>query len=321
MEIEILNETMLHAWCQKIAMPAGAVDELAQVAGLIRDDSKLLALFTAFHKQTAVQGDWHTSWDPLPFDPHVTQKLGKQDVLFYLLAYLAALPYTEQSYREMGIGMDIFCATMADISHYVQQAQDIQGYWTFDHFMWIWRHLTCRLFRLGRLQYMLVNYNDHASAYRSKSTGEVVMLCGADIPLRADGFALGAGKKSDQPNQAAEDPAWVTTFQETPDGWSGNPISPYGYAQDSIIYLSREDWEPILQPGDTVIDLHIPRGHDLTREDLRASLRLAFDFFNTHTAKDWPAQPFKACYCHTWFFTPQLQNSLATYQQYCSLPA
>jgi hypothetical protein len=42
-------------------------------------------------------------------------------------------------------------------------------------------------------------------------------------------------------------------------------------------------------------------------EDCAESLRQAFQFFARH----FPERPFQACYCHTWFFSPQLQQILS----------
>ncbi len=61
-----------------------------------------------------------------------------------------------------------------------------------------------------------------------------------------------------------------------------------------------------MQKGDTVLDMHIARGASFTPAECQDSLRCAFDFF----ARYEPGRPFKAGYCHTWFFSPQLQQIL-----------
>ncbi|MEI8256215.1 MAG: hypothetical protein WCJ30_11145, partial [Deltaproteobacteria bacterium] len=72
------------------------------------------------------------------------------------------------------------------------------------------------------------------------------------------------------------------------------------------IFLPADAWEVVLQRGDTVLDLHIPRKDPFTVAACRDSLVWACDFFKTY----FPERPFKATYCHTWFFTPQLQRLL-----------
>ncbi len=315
MDIEILHEDRLRHWCGRIGMPTGAVDALIMLIAEVQADPQLLALFERQHQKTAVRGEWHTDWSSLPFDALVIEKFGQRASLFYVLIYLAALPYTWQEYQRLGISAEVFDATLHDIAFYVAEASDVHGYWRFDQFMWVWRHLTTRLFRLGRLQYMLTPYEGHATAYRHKQTGQVVMLCGDGIPLRTDGAAMGAGIRPDQPAiEPPPAPAWVSHFKENAENWVGNSTSPYGYAQNMLVSLSKTDWDCILTAGDTVIDMHIPRGQDLKTEDLRASLRMGLDFFEQHCAlhppESWPQPPFRAFFCHTWFFTPQLQSIL-----------
>ena len=47
-----------------------------------------------------------------------------------------------------------------------------------------------------------------------------------------------------------------------------------------------------------------PRNDRFSMEDCQELLRQAFQFF----ARYYPERPFKACFCHTWFFSPQLQQ-------------
>jgi hypothetical protein len=72
------------------------------------------------------------------------------------------------------------------------------------------------------------------------------------------------------------------------------------------VFLLADEWQMILKQGDTVLDLHIPRGKTLTADECRDSFRQAEAFF----AHYFPDQPISASFCHTWFFTPQLQTLL-----------
>ncbi|MBE0695519.1 MAG: hypothetical protein IH586_01210, partial [Anaerolineaceae bacterium] len=69
-------------------------------------------------------------------------------------------------------------------------------------------------------------------------------------------------------------------------------------------FFSRSDWDLALKKGDTVLDMHIPRADRFRMEDCQDSLRQAYQFFSRY----YPERPFKACFCHTWFFSPQLQQ-------------
>ena len=311
MDIELLDDVQLRAWGRRLDLPQAAVDALAAVAQVVREDEGLRSIFTDFHRQTAVEGRWHREWTPLPFDERVQAALSERSSLFYLLAYLAALPYAEREYRRRGIGMDIFQATMSDLRIWFCHEFDLSGKWTFRQFSWVWRHLSCELFRLGRLQYMLKPFDGSVSAYRSRATGEIRLLAGPEMLLRPDGYALGAGRSQSrdpfyQERDQPVEEVWSPAFESRPEGWWGHLVSPYGCVLKDPLLLPRAEWDLVLQQGDTVLDMHIPRIDPFTLEDCRDSLRQAVEFFGQQA----PERPFTAGYCHTWFFTPQLQHIL-----------
>ena len=62
----------------------------------------------------------------------------------------------------------------------------------------------------------------------------------------------------------------------------------------------------MLQPGDTILDLHIPRADVLNAETCGASYAQALEFF----ARVLPDRSPKALFCHTWIFSPQLLKFL-----------
>jgi len=311
MDIEILNEDRLHYWSKRAGVAPQAAAELAGIARQVKDDSTLLPIFASFHEATALRGEWRRQWSPLPFDPTVQSVFGERTSLFYVLAYMAALPYAEKEYLRRGIGAEVFDATMSDFGLWLFYIYERTGRWGFDRFMWIWLHLTGELFRLGRLQYVLTNFEFGVAAFRHKNTRRVLLLADPEVKLRADGCALGAGRvhlDDDQPVEAEPPSAetWQATFTESADGWCGNPVVPYGNVLKPQLFLPRPEWECLLRRGDPVLDVHIPRYAPFTVEACRDSLRQACDFFPAQ----YPQRLFKATFCHTWFFTPQLQQIL-----------
>ena len=305
MDIEIFNEERLRYWCRRADIPSEGAEALAEVMRDVCADADLLRIFHDLHAQTTLRGEWYHDDGPLPMDPLVVEKLDSSDrpersSLFYLLGYLAAMPYAEQEYLRRGISLDLFDETMWDIGFYYRQDSAVKGRWNFTEFGWIWHHLSCELFRLGRLQFRLDAFDWGVTAFRRKADGAIQLLADPKMTLRADGYARGAG------GHPSPEASWRPPFEERPEGWYGCIISPYGSVLPEPVLLPREEWEVALRRGDTVLDLHIPRGENLTAEDCRESFRRAFDFF----AWQYPERPFKACYCHTWFFTPQLQQIL-----------
>ena len=301
MDIEMLQEERLRYWCGRLEIPLGAVDALADVAREIQADPDLLNIFTTFYNRTTINGEWPQEDEKVSFDPFVEEKLENRASLFYLLGFLAALPKAEREYRRLGVSLDIFHDTMLDFAIWINHAYDLRGYWNFDQFSWLSLHVACKIFRIGRLQYVLSEFHGNVTAFRHRITGSVLLLGDPAISLRADGYAEGAGGKP-----ASDEESWHAVFEETPAGWRGNRINPEGFTLREESFLLHSVWERVLKHGDTVLDLHIPRGDKLTVKECRESLQAAYQFFPAI----FPDRPFKGLFCHTWFFTPQLQKIL-----------
>ncbi len=182
-------------------------------------------LYFRLSQKTALRGEWHKEWSPLPFDAQVQAALGERTALFYLLAYLAALPYAEKEYRRRGIPAKIFDDTMSDIRRYLLVVYDLEGRWGFREFMWIWHHLTCELFRLGRLQFRLAPFEGKVTAFRKKDDRRYP-AAGRPAHETAPGWVCprrradqsgrpihlgGAGRRS----LPAEGGAWLPAFEES----------------------------------------------------------------------------------------------------------
>jgi hypothetical protein len=312
MEIELLEPMRLRAWCTRLQIPDGAVDIMEAMIAEIQADPRLNEIFQQFHEKYAIRGEWTTDWTPLEVDPFVQEKFGPNTSLYYLLAYLSAMPYTEREYNRRGISLEILDHTFLDFSIWMRRAHEMHGDWRFEQFPWMNLHFSMQLYRLGRLQFRLAPYEGHATAFRSKHNGQIVLMCGPGEKLRRDGYAYGAGLKSPsipsgpdgQPTP--EEEAWETVFEESEQGWLGHMVHPLGYAKREACLLEKADWELYLKQGDTILDLHIPRGGPLTPEECRKSFLWASEFFAQYD----PGRPYKATFCHTWFFTPQLQQIL-----------
>lgn len=298
--IEVLDQKTLIKWCTRLGIYDAAANALIETARTIGKDTILTQIFEDFYKITVLGGDWHREWSPLPMDPLVKEKMGNRSSLFYLIAYMAALPLVEREYFKREISGNIFTDTMHDIPFYYLEDSDVHGDWYFDHFPWLWRHLTCQLFRLGRLQFMLAPFDWGVTAFRSKQNGEIILFADPQIPLRQDGYAKGAG------GQPSDESPWSAHYIEREDGWAGTPVSPYGFAVQKSVFLKRKEWDIVLQKGDTILDIHIPRGKMLSPDECRESITNAYHFFG----RQHPGVKIAAGFCHTWFFTPQLQKIL-----------
>jgi hypothetical protein len=70
--------------------------------------------------------------------------------------------------------------------------------------------------------------------------------------------------------------------------------------------LSLDDWNPVLSPGDPVLEMHIPEGEAITPDVCRSSMQQALDFFPKYE----PDRPFVSFACYSWIFNTQLEEML-----------
>ena len=75
------------------------------------------------------------------------------DGMQILALYLAAACRTREKYRMMCIPDEIFRDTMGCFSRFLREAKARSGRFIFDRAFWGWRHLSCRLFRVGTLEF------------------------------------------------------------------------------------------------------------------------------------------------------------------------
>jgi hypothetical protein len=174
------------------------------------------------------------------------------------------------------------------------------GYYCIRNFSWIWRHLEARLFRIGRMQYLARPFSEEVKAFYNAEENRLLLLADNGMELRANGDMQGVCGKE----KTAD--GFVTKYEETEEFYIGNAVTPYGKGIKEEIKLKKSDWQKVLDEGDTVLEIHIPRDGDFGLDTVSASYAQAREFFN----KYFPELDIKGMACQTWLFTPQLQEML-----------
>ena len=77
-----------------------------------------------------------------------------------LCCMLRAALYTRSKYEQLGIGQDIFKATMECFPRFVREHHASYGRYGFDRDFWTIRQLSLRLFRIGELEFELADQPD-----------------------------------------------------------------------------------------------------------------------------------------------------------------
>lgn len=281
-------------------MPEGATERLVDITDQLSEDQQLYEIYTEFYENYIESGYWTTVWEPLNIHPYALEVLGNEASLLYLHAALQRLPMTEQKYSERGLSEQLFVDTLRDIGVWVQNAYQLVGYYAIRNFSWIWRHLEARMFRLGSMQFMESKFTGIVKGFYNEKEERLLLLCGDGMKLRANGDRQGVCNKEETAD------GFVTEYEETEDYYIGNPVTPIGKGLSQRVQLSKDEWEKVLDEGDSLFEIHIPRDAAFDMQSIADSYLQAKTFF----AKHFPEVHGKGMVCHTWLFTPQLQEML-----------
>ena len=139
-----MNKELLQL-CQSLDMPRSVTEEICAIAPQLPLRELQPAMAMLFREET-----WETGLTQLK------QQLSPDPLGFNMLTcmLLCALQ-TRKNYIDKGISDSIFLATMDCFPRFVREHLESYGRYGFDRDFWTVRQLSCRLFRLGLLEYEL----------------------------------------------------------------------------------------------------------------------------------------------------------------------
>ncbi|HQK96364.1 MAG TPA: acyltransferase domain-containing protein, partial [Armatimonadota bacterium] len=233
--------------------------------------------------------------------PDLESVLGDLAGVPYLLVTLAMVPLVRQAHAAMGVPDDVTRETCLQAQSFSLNYRDAhRGRWGVfrNQLYWLRHYPACRLFRLGRFEFMLQPFSGAVEVYRRRDTGQALALSEDGVRYDAQGY---------RPINDAEPEGGFTGQLRHGDGLvEGTPISPLGMAIDRTVRLDLTHWEPVLKRGDTVLDMHIPAGGNMTPERAKDSFERAVRFF----AEQFPDRPAHAIACGSWIYNTQFEELL-----------
>jgi len=165
-----------------------------------------------------------------------------------------------------------------------------------DDFQWKMNFYTCSIFLHDRFYFIVHRFQDEFTMFRHVRTGKVAALRHAGETFRGDGQKDGVNGISDAAGR------FVTEWSETDETVRANRINPMGFVEREPVVLAKSEWEPVLRKGDMLLALHIPSGPGYTPERLKASMRMALDFY----ARYFPELPIRGFWSESWLYDPAL---------------
>ena len=202
---------------------------------------------------------------PVP-KPDGTQKIA----LLPLYILLPQIPAGIENYRNRGFSeseiRDIVTAYAAGIRIVESQSgmPGINGL----YYYWLTLYTKAAIFNTHGLQFELRYAPNGAIYLKNKTDGQILMLAAAGKFHRSGVQVLGSAGYTDETG------AFDAEFAEDETCFYGHAII-NSCVENQRKAFSKNDWACILRPGDPCLSLHIPRGGDISVENMTKALEAA----------------------------------------------
>lgn len=306
----------LNIWWQDEAKLAAVCDELgysqaiAQVFLDACQQIKLLPeqLATAWWSLLGIASNLYTASDSdlrlsafrRPGPP--ADRWGVLATLFAAMIQFTALDKMIAYHRQLGIPAKVTQTTADDLPLRMEEYHLKHGQWgTTDFSGWFNYHLRGKLFMLGRLQFIAIKLDLPCTILLNKQ-GQHAALAPANKLIRSDGLYACADH-----NAAANAPDnWTTTFTQNPQQIQGHCINELGRVERQLSTFELDHWQIHIQPGDSVLAVHIPARGRLESAACVDSFKQAQAFFPTYFPQNAAELTPKCFTCVSWLMDPQL---------------
>jgi GNAT domain-containint protein/N-acyltransferase family protein len=270
---------------------------LEETARRIARDPALRYLAWHCFRLLGEHGDYHSmgEW------PALERALGEMSGVFYLLVAMGMVPRVRAVHKTMGVPDEVTRETCTQVSCFAGNFRRMTGGRlgvTRNTLPWLRHYIAGRLFRLGRMEYMIQPYRGGAEVYRNRETGAVIALAPEGVRYNREGYVETAG------SLGGSEHGWTATLVRDDEAVTGYPISPLGMAVRQEVRLPRPAWECVLTAGDPTLDMHIPAGGGMTPERCGDSMRRAVAFFQRFS----PGTTCRAITCSSWIFNTQFEQ-------------
>jgi hypothetical protein len=219
--------------------------------------------------------------------------------MFYAYFFISGYNWLRNKHDERNIREEITIDLLSDIERWTINHHENLGTWDCNKTGWINNHFDQNIFKIGRLQFQVATFPYSFIFLRNIKNGDVVAFAESGNEFRSDGQFNGC-------NNILDESAWTSTFTENENTFTGNPVSPEGFAENKTISLPKSEWEICLRKNDNALIIHIPEAGPMTHEMCGESIKGAKEFF----AKYFPEYNYKALATTSWILDSQFEKLL-----------
>lgn len=300
---EWLTEDFIRTAAQEFPFLPTHLDLVLSALPAVRANGDLVLFARILHRMLGMHRPHEEIFPTLRFP---TAPEGVPPLAYDLFAFYPMLARVLEAYRALrqkGVDEAILQATATDLDNSITASTRRVGRpaFTLLYFLWSTTQSNQSLFRIGRLNFELVDRCPlHAHGFRN-AEGQILLLMREGLAIHRGGLLLGSPE--------ATDPAgsFVTTYEETDcsfRGYAADPVT--GLVQPTPVELPKSLWTHWFAPGDCAVSVHIPADGSFDPATVEASLEAGRTFFR----KLYPDREIKAYLCISWMLAPELQTML-----------
>jgi len=172
-----------------------------------------------------------------------------------------------------------------------------KGFLASTYYSWNQRYINHHIFRVGILNYEVVDSLNAGAVLYTDGMEYTVLMNGKQISR--DGRIAGSAGYSDV--------LYTADIKETDEYYEGYSVDPFrARVIPAAVRLARPEWRVAVGDGDAVLNVHIPSGAKLTRENIDKANSDALKYIGAA----FPRLDFKAVYCISWLLDPTLSDLL-----------
>lgn len=243
---------------------------IAKAMRRVRGDEQLRGLFWLWHHilfcDSAPSGEDIAHW-PVPY----------RSAAFPAVVLLSGFPTLKKMYEERNVPDDVAQDTLFAVNECMDLYKETTGENGLGtmYMNWLLHHFRGQLYKLGRLEFEMRPLGNDVRVFRHRKNGRLTTFLAEHI-------------------------------EEKSGRMTGTSVSKNGCVGERPISIDLSMWELKLQPGDSVLSVHIPRRGKLHPKLCDDAFERARSFFATC----FPEERFRAFYCGSWMMDPKLRMLL-----------
>jgi hypothetical protein len=219
--------------------------------------------------------------------------------VFPLFVLFHEFSKAEKRYRALGLDEEKIWQEIHSIGQRFVDYSDRQRSAMVIPYAYIWNmnYIYARIVNLCGYNFEVNVFTHDAVCLKNILTGQLQVLL-INQRMHRDGFVLGTDGYTDSKD------AWDATYEETEDAFIGYAANDKGIVVNKRLVFPKTEWKKIAAKGDKLLSLHIPKGADMTKDNLDTVLsegsRKAKKIFGETSI----------LYCFSWLLEPRFEKIL-----------